>query len=340
MRKGIGIPTVDCLALQRIAQKDQLGHFYARMKHLAIHSPRRFSRPHRVATAILGCAMTLSGASSLHAATVPAGCASIHHDGADNGAAFDHVVVTFPGNGGTLTATHETLSGAGESATGLADASSVLLLAALVGHHNAACSQWLENEGNAAEAALQAGHGLNVSWSNVSARHATLRIALATTSLAISRQGSDAGASLSMTGVTTSGVEAPSMIPQSAQAVFSLPADELAGLMASTAGKLAQLPAVHVTIHSLTAKRDTVELSGNGRATLTGQNSSASASGHMEIKDLSSLIDKARQDSQTKIAAALIIARLVSHKSSGSNTWDVNWEGGILTVNGVPLPLK
>ena len=309
------------------------------MKHISIHLPVRLSQPKSLKAGFFALCLTLCTATSLHAASVPATCATIRHGGNGSGS-LDNIVVTFPGNAGTLTATHQTVTGGGDSATDLADASSVLLLAALTGHHNAACSKWLEDQGDAAQSQITAGHALGVSWNGVSTRHATTRVSFDSAKLSISKDGANAAASLAFSGVTTSGIEAPSLMPSSAQANFSLPASELANLMAATAGKVASLPAVHVTIRSLTAHRDTVTLSGNGRATLTGEHDSASASGHLEITDISTLIDKARQDSQMKVAAALIMARLVSHKNGNANTWDTTWQGGVLTVNGVPLPLQ
>jgi hypothetical protein len=286
--------------------------------------------------------------SAARAASVPAACATIRHSGGtggDSSADYSHVTVTFPEHGGSLTAERLTLSGAkvdvGEDTAGdLADASSVLLLAALTGHHNAACSQWLETEGRAAEAGLRAGQKLSVAWNGGAASRGALRISFGSATLAIGPEGGNAAARLSFSGVSTSGTQITALLPSSAQASFSLPTSELAALMASTAGKATRLPAVHVTINSLSARRDTVELSGSGHAVLTGENANASAGGHLEIRDIEGLIDRARQDGQNKVAAALVIARLVSHKRTDSNTWDTTWEGGVLTVNGVPLPLR
>lgn len=313
------------------------------MKHLSTHSLLRRHSLWQMTASVLGFTAALWGAAPAFAASVPAGCATIHHENAGSGedhAAFSHITVTFPGDSGTLTAAGQTLTGTTGSAGDVADASSVLLLAALTGHHNAACSQWLETEGKVAQASLAAGHALKLAWTSATVKRGALHVSMAGAGLAISGTGSNATAALTFSGVATSGTAATSLIPSSAQASFSLPTNELASLMAATAGKSTQLPAVHVTIQSLSAKRDTVELSGNGRATLTGEHESASASGHLEIRDIGTLIQKAQQDSQTKIAAALVLARIVSHKSGDSNTWDTNWEGGILTVNGVPLPLR
>ncbi len=317
--------------------------FYDHMKHLSTHSLLRRRAAWQMTASVLGFGALLWTASPVLAASVPAGCATIHHENADNGddhAVFSHITVTFPGDSGTLTAAGQTLTGTTGSAGDVADASSVLLLAALTGHHNAACSQWLETEGQMAQSSLAAGHTLKLAWTSVAVKRGTLHVSMAGAGLAINGAGSDAKADLTFSGVATSGTTATSLLPSSAQASFSLPVNELASLMAATAGKASQLPAVHVTIQSLSAKRDTVELSGNGRATLTGEHESASASGHLEIRDIGTLIQKAQQDSQTKIAAALVLARIVSHKNGDSNTWDTNWEGGILTVNGVPLPLR
>ncbi|NHO18072.1 hypothetical protein GOB90_03625 [Acetobacter oeni] len=278
------------------------------------------------------------------ASAIPAGCARITHGGhsADQErTSFDRIIVTAGSGGGTLTATSQSLTGTtADAGPDLADAASVLLLAALTGHHDAACSSWLENEGRSAETTLAASHNLSLNWSGVSVKRGALHIGIGSTRLTLQNGGASADATLSVSGVSVSGVATPSLMPSSATASFTLPQGELAPLMAATAGKTATLPAVHVTISSLTAQRDTIELSGNGRATLTGETDNTSASGHLEVRDISALIDHARQDGQMKIATALILARMVSHKADGGNTWDTTWEGGVLTVNGVPLPLK
>ncbi|NHN83703.1 hypothetical protein GOB93_03485 [Acetobacter musti] len=282
--------------------------------------------------------------SALRAAPVPAECARVTHGNAGSATGeiiLDRVTVTSGSGGDVLMATRQTFSGAGaESGQELADAASVLLLAAFTGHHNAACSGWLEAEGRAAEKALAGSHNLDMSWSGADIRHGKLHVSVGTAHLALKNSGADANAALSFDGVSVSGMTAQSLMPSTASASFSLPSDELASLMAATAGKSASLPAVHATIHSLTAQRDTIVLSGNGRATLTGETGSTSAGGHLEVRDISALIDRARQDNQMKLAAALILARMVSHKITDGNAWDTTWEGGILTVNGVPLPLK
>ncbi|WP_254454626.1 hypothetical protein [Acetobacter estunensis] len=299
-----------------------------------------FSQGQRLRFLVMFLAASLSGMEVARAASVPAGCATIHHAAQTSatGVTLDHVTVT--AGGASLQASRQTLSGPDNgSAQDLADAASVVLLSALVGRHETACSNWLENEGRLAEQQLEAGRKLAVAWKNVNVRRNTLNIRSDTAQLALATTGTNATATLSLSGVTTAGVDAPSLLPSDARANFSLPVSELAALMASTGGKAKQLPAVHVTINSLTAQRDTVTLSGNGRATLTGEHDSASASGHLEIQDISGLIDRARQDSQMKVAAALILARVVSHRSGNVNTWDTTWEGGVLTVNGVPLPL-
>ncbi|NHO32988.1 hypothetical protein GOB85_11070 [Acetobacter sp. LMG 1636] len=290
------------------------------------------------------CAAGPLAPSILHAAPAPAACARIAHSdqsSAQGQTVLEHITVTAGSGGGVLKATRQTFAGAAPDASlDLADAASVLLLAAFTGYHNAACSAWLETEGKAAQAALASGHSLDMSWSGASIQHKSLHIGIDTAHLALKNGSPDANATLSFSGVTVSGVTAPTLMPSSANASFTLPQSELASLMAATAGKATSLPAVHVTIHSLTARRDTIELSGNGHATLTGETGSTSAGGHLEIHDISALIDHARQENQMKVAAALIIARMVSHSTSDGNAWDTTWAGGVLTVNGVPLPLK
>ncbi|WP_243429739.1 hypothetical protein [Acetobacter sacchari] len=270
------------------------------------------------------------------AAPPPGGCARISHDGGSGGA-MTHVHVSMDDGAATLDATRETYTGSDDS---VADAASVLLLSAFIGLHKSACSAWLEAEGKQAEADLADKQKLSVGWTGAHIRRHELQLGLGDARLSVSIDGTQANANLSMSGVSVTGVSAPSLAPQSAAAAFSLPLKDVATLMAATGGKPSSMPAVHVTINSLTARREQVQFTGHGVATLTGDVNHTSASGHLEVRHIKDLIDLARQDSQMRVAAALVLARLVSHRDGDVSAWDTTWEGGVLTVNGVPLPLK
>lgn len=313
------------------------------MMCLAIHTVPVSRRREGLRVSALLVALTASAGVARAAPLTPA-CARIDFGKSQSqgsNTTYTHVALYDAGNEGSLTATGEMLSGLDPAdMEGVAGAASTLLLAAMTGHHTAACTDWLETEGRKVEAALGAGHSFSVSWSDVIIRHGNQQTTLAHAKLALAPQSDQTTATLTMDGITVRGIAAPSLMPTSASASFSLPQRELASLMAATAGKATSLPAVHVAIRSFAAQRDSIRLAGNGHATLTGNTDSTSAGGHLEVQDINTLIDHARQDGQMKIAAALILARMVSHSTTNGNAWDTTWEGGILTVNNVPLPIK
>ena len=279
------------------------------------------------------------------AAAPPASCAVITHGATHDsahGVTYEDVNVRTPDGTSGLTAGKMTFSGTtADAAHDQADAASLLLMSAITGHHNAACSDWLEQQGKAASATLKAGGTYDITWNNAVLTHGSGRVMSSTAHFKVegSTSAHTSAATLALSGLSFQNISNEALLPSSADAAFSLPASELPSLMSAIGGKSATAPAVHVTISSFDAARDTVHLKGNGTATLTGNVAATSAGGHLEISNLEALIEKARTAKQMKLAAGLVLARLVSHAQNDANVWNATWEGGVLTVNGFPLPI-
>ena len=225
----------------------------------------------------------------------------------------------------------------------LAQAASLLLVSAMTGRHNAACTQWLMDQGRQVTSGLEAGGSYDLTWSNATVEQGAAHVNVTTARYQMqgsSSSRSSSSASLSMSGLSFHNVLNQQLLPSAARATFSLPTSELPALMGAIGGRSAAAPAVHATISNFEASEGTVKLQGHGQATLTGDVAATSASGHLEITNLEELIEKARAARQMKLAAGLVLGRLVSHRSGEQNTWDTTWEGGVLTVNGFPLPIK
>lgn len=282
-------------------------------------------------------------------AAPPASCAVISHGGVRStgqSITLDATTLRTPDGSTSLTIKQMQFSAntanTAQSLQDQADAASLLLLSAMTGHHNAACSEWLQRQGQNVATGLKAGANYALSWNTASIQRGTARVGLSAAALKL--QGNTtahtSAATLSMSGLSFHNVANQELLPSSAQAAFSLPASELPALMAAVGGRAEQAPAVHVTISNFAAQRSTVHLQGNGSATLTGDVNATSASGHLEITNLETLIETARSAQQMKLAAGLVLARLVSKKAGDANAWNTTWSGGVLTVNGFPLPLK
>ena len=283
-------------------------------------------------------------------AAPPASCAIVNHGGkqvTDKNITYTSSTISTPDHKTSLSIGEMSYTiSAAASATDLqdqADAASLLLVSAMVGHHNAACSAWLKKQGQAIATGLEAGQSYNLTWSNASISHQKTGISLSSAALSLSGKTGEgnAAASLAMQGLAYKNIANQDLLPESAHAAFSLPSSELPGLMAAIGGKTKEAPAVHVTISDLSAQNSDITLGGHGSAVLTGNVDATSAEGHLEIQNIESLIQKVRAIGQLKLAAALVMARFVSHRESdGGNAWNATWSGGILTVNGIPLPIK
>ncbi|WP_124305949.1 DUF945 family protein [Acetobacter pasteurianus] len=279
-------------------------------------------------------------------AAPPSGCAVVSRASGQEtaqGVTYQNLVLRTPDGGTTFKAGHLTLHGSGETpeaAHDLADAASLLLMSAMTGHHNAACTDWLNTQGKRVLAGLQAGKSYDLTWQNATLTHGAAQVSVNTARYQMQGGSATASASLGMDGVSFHNVANQDLLPTAAHATFSLPAAEVPALMSAIGGRSTSAPAVHATISSFDATQGDASLHGNGVATLTGNVNNTSASGHLEITNLETLIDKARTAKQMKLAAGMVVARLVSHKHGEQNTWDTKWESGVLTVNGFPIPLK
>lgn len=281
-------------------------------------------------------------------AAPPSGCAHVHasseedtpkgliyHDlsvNAPNGITSLHVKkLVFTGHASSVQATQD-----------LAQAASLLLVSAMTGLHNAACTQWLMEQGRQVVTGLQSGAAYDLTWNSATIEHGAAHVNVASARYQMQSAPSThaSSASLSMQGLSFHNVANQQLLPSAAQAAFSLPTAEIPALVSAVGGRSAAAPAVHATINNFEASQGTVRLQGHGQATLTGDVAATSASGHLEITNLEELIEKARTARQMKLAAGLVLGRLVSHRSGEQNTWDTTWNGGVLTVNGFPLPIK
>lgn len=280
-----------------------------------------------------------------HAAP-PHECVTLTHGATHDtpqGVIYDSVQLHTPDGQSTLNARHLTLNGkpTDPAATDdLAAAASLLVLAAMTNTHTPGCSAWLAQQGQTAEATLQAGKALDLTWQGASVTHRTAKVMLGGLHFQIQGGTPLASATLALSGISYHNVANQGLLPSDAQARFTLPSRELAGLMDAIGGRSTASPAVHTTLSAFTATQGDIRLEGHGSATLTGNVNTTSAQGHLEISNLPELIQHARDEQQLKLAAGLALARLVSHREGERNTWDTIWESGVLTVNGFPLPLK
>ncbi|MBB2204359.1 hypothetical protein [Gluconacetobacter takamatsuzukensis] len=304
--------------------------------------------------ALLGAALAMAAAGSgAHAAPLPPACA-VGAAGSLSAApaeatARNYALHFLPDAGGpSLHAASVTVSGAGGSARDMRDiidAASVVLLGALVNHHGAGCTaDYFLSTLQPVLAGLQAGTSYDISWSAPVARTGAKQIRFGAMHLHLSG-GSGAqpiAVSLDLRGAGMNGdTVLAALLPQDARSDFAIPAQALGPLLAATAGRPARSVAVPVTIRTLRARRGDMQLEGSGSAELTGSPDAASASGHMSMRNLPELIETLRAAGQTRPAAALILANLVGHHTDSAETaWDVEWAGGILTVNHIPLPLR
>lgn len=242
--------------------------------------------------------------------------------------------VSVKGSGGTATPGRDIL-----------DAASVVLLGALTNHHVPGCTPgYFTDTVSPVLRGLGADGSYDLTWSHPTIANGLTRMSFRTIHLHLAGAGTDMPvvASLEIQDAATTGQGGlSSLLPQQARSVFSIPARSLGPLLAAVSGRPTQGVAVPVTIRSLTAQRSDMRLDGSGSAVLTGNPDAASATGHMSMRNLPDLIAAVRAMGQTRVATALILANLVGHHADADDTsWDVAWQGGILTVNRIPLPLR
>ncbi|MFW7266849.1 hypothetical protein ACMAUO_02635 [Gluconacetobacter sp. Hr-1-5] len=307
-----------------------------------------------VLPALVGAVLAMAG-SGAHAAPLPPACAIGTAGGVlaspAEATARNYGLHFSTGAGApSLHAASVTVTGAGAGGNAgdmrdILDAASVVLLGALVNHHAAGCTaDYFLSTLQPILAGLAAGKAYDISWSAPIAHTGTKQIRFTALRLHLAG-GSGAqpiAVSLDLHGAGMNGdTVLASLLPQDARSDFAVPVQALGPLLAATAGRPAHSVAVPVTIRTLRARRGDMQLEGSGSAELTGSPDAASASGHMSMRNLPELIETLRAAGQTRPAAALIIANLVGHHTDATDTsWDVEWTGGILTVNHIPLPLR
>lgn len=222
----------------------------------------------------------------------------------------------------------------------MAEAASVLLVLSLTEKHKAACSHWLEQQGQQAWRLLTEGKSIALSWNTaaISLGKTQLGIKSAQLTLRGSTHNGRSEANLALNGLDYHHIAYEDIFPSQVHTRFSIPASELPALLNAIGNTTETTPVIHVDITDLNASREDILLDGQGHATFTGDMSSSTASGHLEISHLEKLIALARSEGQMNIMAALVLARLVSHHTNTANTWNTVWENGVLTINGFPLP--
>ena len=154
---------------------------------------------------------------------------------------------------------------------GQAEAAALRRVSAVWGVHNAACSNWLAAQGQQVAASLRSGSGYDLTWQNATVIHGAAQVGLGVVRYQmqpVSPQQTSS-VSLAMNGLNFHNVANQGLLPSTAQAVFSLPANELPALMDAIGGRSTASPAVHATISSLQASQGAIRLQGHGQATLT-----------------------------------------------------------------------
>ncbi|WP_240906355.1 hypothetical protein [Komagataeibacter xylinus] len=228
------------------------------------------------------------------------------------------------------------------------DVASLVLLATLTGHHSQGCAQdYFVSAATPIMDGLRAGRSYDLIWQDglLSSGETKLSFHRAHLHLAGAR-GDTAPATLTLDtqglGITGShNTLLVNALPQQATANASVPSASLVPLAAAITGHPTETVMVPLHVSSLTAQRGTMQITGNGDASLTGNTDASSANGHIQVQNLDAVIETLRNAGQTRASAALVLAKLFGHKSaSGGTGWDVSWEGGVMTVNHIPLPIR
>jgi len=302
------------------------------------------------ALAVLSC-IGPAGATALPGTCghVQVGSSQPHGDGALAGHGYDLLLAG--GVDQTFHATDIAASGTGlppQALRDMEDVASLVMLATLTGHHSQGCSQdYFVSAATPIMEGLRAGHSYDLTWqgglltsgqTKLSFRRAHLHLAgarndSAPATLTLETQG------IGITG--THNTLLASALPQQAAANASVPGESLVPLAAAITGHPPENVRVPLHVASLTAQRGAMQITGNGDANLTGNTDASSATGHIQVQNLDAVIETLRNAGQTRASAALILAKLFGHKApSGGISWDVSWEGGVMTVNHIPLPIR
>lgn len=227
------------------------------------------------------------------------------------------------------------------------DVASLVLLATLTGHHSEGCAQdYFTAAATPIMEGLRAGRSYDLTWQDGQLTSGATKLSFHRAHLHLGGARSDstpATLTLDTQGVGITGTRntlLASALPQQATANASVPGSALVSLATAITGHPAHNVMVPLHVSSLNAQRGSMQVTGNGDANLTGNTDASSATGHIQVQNLDAVIDTLRNAGQTRASAALVLAKLFGHKAaSGGTSWDVNWEGGVMTVNHIPLPI-
>ncbi|ACI49911.1 conserved hypothetical protein [Gluconacetobacter diazotrophicus PA1 5] len=294
----------------------------------------------------------LAAAGPAGATPLPETCAQARTGGlsvsGNVAAARDYVLRFSPGGEApSLHARMVTVKGgdaAGTDARDILNAASLVLLGALTNHHGAGCpSEYFASSVGPLLNGLKAGQGYDVAWTAPVVNNGGARLSFAALHLHLggAELGGPVVVALDVRDAQASGnTVLASLLPQQARSNFSIPAQSLGPLLAATAGHPARSVLVPVTITTLMAQHGDLRLNGRGTAMLTGNADANSAAGHLSLSNLPELIATLRAAGQARATTALILANLVGRHADADTSWDVEWQGGVLTINQIPLPLR
>jgi len=255
--------------------------------------------------------------------------------------------MTIPGSRASLDAAGVTLDDPGRVLDGgalqqLSDLASVALLASITGHHNFGCNgPWMKRTARNYATSVIAGARPDITWHDLTVHQGPVTVHAGAAHLQLSGQdGGELRLDIRFDHVTLNGTGGDVLAPDLLTARASLPPESLAALVQMAAAKDQPSRAVHTKLDSVDVTFGRTEMHGSGTAELTGYPDTMSADGDLSAIHMSGLTDRARDASLNKIAAALVIAKLVGHRDGDTTRWKLGWQGGVLTVNNVPLPLK
>ncbi|RBM05406.1 hypothetical protein [Novacetimonas cocois] len=228
----------------------------------------------------------------------------------------------------------------------LEDAASLVMVASLSGHHSDHCpnAYFLQAVAPVLDG-VQSGKSYDLVWDNGVMSTGTVHLSFRRAHLRLtggSTPDAQAVMTLETQGVNINGSKnhlLEATMPQQASASASMPVSSMGPLAAAIVGHAAESVAVPVELTSVKAVRDTMQISGNGKATLTGNADASAGEGHIAVQHLDDIIATLRDSGQTKASAALVLAKLFGHRGTNGTSWDVNWDAGVLTVNHIPLPI-
>ncbi|KXV34392.1 hypothetical protein AD940_07125 [Gluconobacter thailandicus] len=94
-----------------------------------------------------------------------------------------------------------------------------------------------------------------------------------------------------------------------------------------------------ITINALHAISGSSTVDGAGTIQIGSSAATSTADTHVSITNIADLIEKIRQTAPTKVVTALTIARLMGKQNGDTTSWDIALQGGVVTVNRIPLPI-